>query len=105
MPKTDKLKVPKEFIIDLVRDLFITKEDAFLLWEHIFKSVVKKLVEEDKGINLFNLVYIEKDIRQEKFIPNSFGQKDMHIPEKVILKCRIHPKLERYFSKYSSEKK
>ena len=92
MPSTTKRKVNKQDIVDIIRDVFVTKEDAEYVYEKIHEKVLDSLLN-GYDVNLFGCVAIEAVHKNERIIPGAFGGDDIHLPKRRILKTRVYPTL------------
>jgi hypothetical protein len=93
MPKTTKDKTNKDFILDVLREAFVTKQDANILFERMRDEVLEAL-SEGRSVNLFDLVVIEP-LEKESYVMHGglYGHKK--IPKRTILKSRIYPRLKK----------
>ena len=58
MPRTNKKKINKKDFVDIIRSVFVTKEDSEYIYEQIHNKVLSSL---DDGyvVNLFSCVSLE----------------------------------------------
>lgn len=83
-------KTNKDFLCDVLRRAFITKEDSYTLYEMIHDEVVQAL-SEGKEVNIFDLIYIRPD-EKKAHKRNSFNG-IIEVPNRKILKARFSPAL------------
>ena len=84
-------KTNKEFIINILRRAFITKEDANIIYDMIREECIQAL-EEGKQVNLFELVAIRPHVTPSHTRNSFVGMID--VPAKNTLKARIFPRLK-----------
>lgn len=94
MPITNKTKTKKSFLIDILREAYLTKEDAMILFERIREECFDALCK-GECVNLFDLVVLEPEIVSERVKNNAFGKGNLTIPRHIRLKSRIYPRLNR----------
>ena len=94
MPRTDKIKINKQEIVDIIREVFIRKEDAEYIYEKIHDLVLESLLE-GKTINLFGCATLFKEHRSARVLNNAFGEGDLELPAQDVLRCRIYPRLQK----------
>jgi nucleoid DNA-binding protein len=82
----------KEFLVDILRRAFITKEDANVLYDMIREECIEALIS-GKEVNLFELVAI-RNHTTPSHSRNTFNGM-MIVPERNILKARIFPRLKK----------
>lgn len=86
-------KVGKTFLTDILREVYLTIEESNFLYSRVKEEAVQALLD-GKPINLFNLVIVEPLIKPERIIKNAFGEEDITVPERIVLKARITPSLQ-----------
>lgn len=92
MPSTAKKKINKIELVDIIREVFVTKEDAEYIYDKIHDKVIESLLD-GYDVNLFGCVAIEAVEQKERVVPNAFGKGDMVLPSRLVLKSRVYPTL------------
>lgn len=85
-------KTGKEFLVNILRSAFITKEDASILYDTIHDKCVEALCE-GKEVNLFDLAAIREHVTpsHERY---ALGDRRITVPDKSKIKARVFPKLK-----------
>lgn len=85
-------KTGKDFLCDILRRAFLTKDDSYILYEMIREECIQAL-EDDKEVNLFDLVTL-KSIDKPAHARNSF-KGVVEVPDRKVVKARIYPRLKK----------
>lgn len=94
MPFTTKDKLNKDDIVSIIRELFVTKEDAEYIYEKIHNTVLQSLAD-GKVVNLFGCAFLEAKYCPEKIIKNAFGMGDRVIEERFKIVAKVYPTLKK----------
>lgn len=95
-------KIPrtkKEFMVDQLRRAFIAKDDAMILYDIIKREILKAL-EQNKEVNLFDIVTIQQVDRKSRMLYRGFANVDdelRRIPARKALHARINHSLKKYW--------
>lgn len=85
-------KTNKDFLLDILRSAFITKEDANIIFDEIRNAVISELIEGNE-VNLFDLVCLKPKEKQSHTHNTLTGS--VVLPDRVVLSTRVYPRLKR----------
>ena len=83
-------KTPKDFLCDILRRAYITKEDSYKLYDIIHDECLEALAQ-GKEVNLFDVALIRPAFKKGHRRNSLNGM--IEVPDRVVLKTRVAPKL------------
>lgn len=91
----------KEFLCDILRRAYITKDDASALYDMIHEECIAAL-REGKEVNLFGLVIIQPYIKNAHW-RNTLSGEMMHMPKRAKLRGKIMPRVSKLWKEINED--